>query len=185
MNANLKKKDWYFGCCRKKENPKHILSLHDCPPHDVVGSVEERRGVRSVNDVNMCFVLSISRQTPKYQSKTFWKLTFLLYIPFLCMIVLPMMLLEVWKRDSLGGVIVWSGKVLKDGSPVFQSNTFSGDRLFYHSYQRQKGQIKWKRNRKIDHSLFCHQWSLLDWTNFGSWGSWRGPFLTMRWTVLN
>ena len=60
---------------------------------------------------------------------------------FLCMIVLPMMLLEVWKRDSLGGVIVWSGKVLKDGSPVFQSNTFSGDRLFYNSYQRQKGQI--------------------------------------------
>ena len=147
MNANLKKKkDWYFGCCRKKENPKHILSLHDCPPHDVVGSVEERRGVkRSVNDVNMCFVLSISRQTLKYQSKTFWKLTFLLYIPlFLCMIALPMMLLEVWKRDSLGGVIVWSGKVLKDGSPVFQSNTFSGDRLFYNSYQRQKGQIKWK-----------------------------------------
>ena len=31
------------------------------------------------------------------------------------MIVLPMMLLEVWKRDLLGGVIVWSGKVLKDG----------------------------------------------------------------------
>ena len=60
------------------------------------------------------------------------------------MIVLPMMLLEVWKRDSLGGVIVWSGKVLKDGSPVFQSNTFSGDRFFYNSYQRQKGQIKWK-----------------------------------------
>ena len=132
----------------------------------------------------LCY-LSLDRH-PKYQSKSFWKLTFLLYISlFLCMIILPMMLLEVWKRDSLGGVIVWSGKVLKDGSPVFQSNTFSGDRLFYHSYQRQKGQIKWKRNRKIDHSLFCHQWSLLDWTNFGSWGSWRGPFLTMRWAVLN
>ena len=59
----------------KKENPEHILSLHDCPPHDVVGSVEERRGVRRiVNDENMCFVLSISRQTLKYQSKTFLKI---------------------------------------------------------------------------------------------------------------
>ena len=72
MDANFQKNDRHFGCSQKKENPEHILSLHDRPPHDVVGSVEERRGVKgSVNDVNMCFVSSISRQTPKYQSKLF------------------------------------------------------------------------------------------------------------------
>ena len=71
MNVNLKKKRLILWVLSKKENPEHILSLHDRPPYDVVGSVEERRDVRrSVNDVNMCFVLFISRQTPNYQSKT-------------------------------------------------------------------------------------------------------------------
>ena len=139
MNVNFKKKRLILWGLSKKENPEHILSLHDCPPHDVVGSVEERRGVRRiVNDENMCFVLSISRQTPKVSIKNFLNID-ILVVHF----IIPL-------HDVVGsveeGLTRWSDSLewesSKEWSPVFQSNTFSGDRFFYNSYQRQKGQIK-------------------------------------------
>ena len=96
-----------------------------------------------MNDVNMCFVLFISRQTPKVSIKKFLKID-ILVVHF----IIP--LHDYPAHDAVGsveeGLAPWSDSLewesSKGWSPVFQSNTFSGDRFFYNSYQRQKGQIK-------------------------------------------
>ena len=155
MNVNLKKKRLILWVLSKKENPEHILSLHDCPPHDVVGSVEERRDVRrSVNDVNMCFVLFISRQTPKVSIKNFLNID-ILVVHF----IIP--LHDYPAHDAVGSVeerlARWSDSLewesSKGWSPVFQSNTFSGNRLFYDSFQGKRSSEKEteKLTLSIDH----------------------------------